>query len=83
MWKRSISQPCRNSAAQRTQFDRIKASDLEGEYVLTFLFLVDPGVKIVSFSTGGDATRSDDLSPDNLVATIGVNGRTPPGRRRS
>ncbi|MEK6800059.1 MAG: hypothetical protein AABZ12_13935 [Planctomycetota bacterium] len=54
--------------AQRTQFDRIKASDLEGEYVLTFLFLVDPGVKIVSFSTGGDATRSDDLSPDNLVA---------------
>ncbi|MHC5108763.1 MAG: hypothetical protein ACYTHJ_02655 [Planctomycetota bacterium] len=50
------------------KFDKIKDADLKGDYQLVFLFLVDPGVKIVRFSTGGSATRADDLSGENLVA---------------
>ncbi len=32
------------------------------------LFLVDPGARITAFSTGGDSTRRDDLTGENLVA---------------
>ncbi len=50
------------------KFDKIKEDDLGKKADLVFLFLVEPGAKIVSFSTGGTATRRDDLSGDNLVA---------------
>ena len=50
------------------KFDRIKDSDLTGDYELVLLFLVDPGVEVVSFSTGGSATRADDLREENLIA---------------
>ena len=50
------------------QFERIKERDLKGDYLLVLLFLVDPGVQITAFSTGGEATRKDDLSTENLVA---------------
>ncbi len=49
-------------------FDRIKDDDLKGDYQLVMLFLVNPGAKIVAFSTGGDATRRDDLTGENLTA---------------
>jgi hypothetical protein len=49
-------------------FNKIKDDDLKGEYQLVLLFLVDPGARITSFSTGGDATRRDDLTAENLVA---------------
>jgi len=50
------------------KFDRIKEDHLKGDYELVMLFLVDPGTKIVSFTTGGAATRADDLAGENLVA---------------
>jgi len=50
------------------KFDKIKDADLKGDYQLVLLFLVDPGIRITSFSTGGDATRADDLTAENLVA---------------
>ena len=50
------------------KFDGIDEKKLKpgDEYVL--LFLVDPGARIVAFSTGGAATRKDDLRAENLVA---------------
>lgn len=50
------------------KFDKIKDADLKGDYQFVLLFLVDPGARIVSFSTGGDSTRRDDLTSENLVA---------------
>ena len=50
------------------KFNRIKEDKLKRDEPLVLLFLVDPGARIVSFSTGGDATRRDDLTSDNLVA---------------
>jgi hypothetical protein len=50
------------------KFDKIKNDDLKGDYQFVLLFLVDPGSRIVSFSTGGSATRADDLKDENLVA---------------
>lgn len=50
------------------KFNRIKENDLKRGDDIVFLFLVDPGVQIVSFSTGGAASRSDDLTSENLVA---------------
>lgn len=50
------------------KFSKIKNSHLKDDYVLYYLFLVDPGAEIVTFSTGGAATRADDLSDQNLVA---------------
>lgn len=49
-------------------FDRIKDSHLKGTYTLAYLFLVDPGVQIVRFATGGSASRDENLLSDNLVA---------------
>ena len=49
-------------------FERIKESHLQGDYQFVLLFLVDPGVQITAFSTGGDASRRDDLIGENLVA---------------
>lgn len=49
-------------------FQRIKEDDLKRGDELVFLFLVDPGVKLVSFTTGGAATRAEDLRAENLVA---------------
>jgi hypothetical protein len=49
-------------------FERVKDDHLKGDYQLVMLFAVNPGVKIVSFSTGGDATRKDDLTAENLTA---------------
>lgn len=49
-------------------FDKIKDSDLKGTYTLAYLFLVDPGVQIVRFATGGSASRDENLLSDNLVA---------------
>jgi hypothetical protein len=49
-------------------FQRIKESDLKPDDHLVLLFLVDPGAEIVSFTTGGDASRADDLRGENLVA---------------
>ncbi len=50
------------------KFQKIKDQDLKQNYELVLLFLVDPGVTIASFSTGGSATRKDDLTGENLVA---------------
>lgn len=49
-------------------FDQVQDRHLENDYELVMLFLVDPGAQIMSFSTGGSATRADDLRGDNLVA---------------
>lgn len=56
------------SVGQIGQFEKIKERDLQGDYQLVLLFLIEPGAQITAFSTGGDATRRDDLSMDNLVA---------------
>lgn len=50
------------------KFEKIKDSDLRGDYEYFLLFLVEPGAKIVRFSTGGSATRAEDLGRANLVA---------------
>jgi len=50
------------------KFEKIQDAHLTGEYELVLLFLVDPGVTIVRFSTGGSATRADDLENEGLVA---------------
>jgi hypothetical protein len=50
------------------EFRRIKDRHLEEDYDLVFLFLVDPGARILYFSTGGAADRRDDLQDENLVA---------------
>ena len=50
------------------KFDRIRDEDFKNDYRLVMLFHVDPGARIKAFSTGGDATRADDLSTQNLVA---------------
>lgn len=50
------------------QFDRIRENELKPDEPLVLLFLVDPGATIVAFTTGGDATRRDDLRGENLVA---------------
>lgn len=49
-------------------FSRIKDKHLSGDYELVFLFLVKPGAEIVGFSTGGDASRKDDLTGEKLIA---------------
>ncbi len=49
-------------------FNKIHKDHFKGDYELVFLFLVDPGVKVVAFSTGGEATRRDDLRDENLTA---------------
>ena len=50
------------------KFSRINETKLDADDTFTLLFLVDPGVTIVEFSTGGTTTRSDDLRGENLVA---------------
>ena len=59
--------PC-GSISGIGKFDRIKDSDLKGDYKLVMLFLVDPGVTITAFSTGGAATAAEDLTAQKLVA---------------
>jgi hypothetical protein len=49
-------------------FDRIKDSHLNGDYGFVLLFLVKPGAHITSFSSGGEASRADDLTGENLTA---------------
>ncbi len=49
-------------------FNSIDESKLTATDQFVLLFLVDPGARIVSFSTGGSASRQDDLTADNLVA---------------
>ncbi len=50
------------------KFDKIKDDHLKKNYELVLLFLVEPGAKIVSFTTGGAATRADDLRGEDLIA---------------
>lgn len=50
------------------KFSKIKDSDITGDAQMFLLFLVDPGARIVLFTTGGTANRGDDLSTENLVA---------------
>lgn len=49
-------------------FRRIRDRHLKGDYEFVLLFLVDPGAKIVRFSTGGASTRADNLASEDLVA---------------
>jgi len=49
-------------------FSRVKNTHLEKDHELVLLFLVNPGATIVSFSSGSEATKSEDLGADNLVA---------------
>ncbi len=49
-------------------FSKIKEQELKGDYEYVLLFLIDPGAKITSFSTGGSASRRDDLTGEDLVA---------------
>jgi len=50
------------------KFQRIKEDDLKPEDQFVLLFLIDPGVQIITFRTGSDATRADDLRSANLIA---------------
>ena len=50
------------------KFSRINERDLKDDDEFVLLFLVDPGAHITSFSTGGAATRRDDLVGENLIA---------------
>lgn len=50
------------------KFSRIQEKNLGPQDTFALLFLVDPGARITAFSTGGDATRRDDLAGENLVA---------------
>ncbi len=50
------------------KFSRIDEKKLQPSDQLVLLFLVDRGARIVSFSTGGSASRRDDLTTENLVA---------------
>lgn len=50
------------------KFNRINEKKLTPKDEFVLLFLVDPGARITSFSTGGSATRRDDLTLENLVA---------------
>ncbi len=56
------------SLGQLGDFDRIRERELKADDQFVLLFLVDPGARITRFSTGGDATRADDLTSENLVA---------------
>ena len=49
-------------------FSRIDESELKADEELVLLFLVDPGVRIVSFSSGSETAGKEDLTGDNLVA---------------
>ena len=49
-------------------FNRVKNADLQKDHELVLLFYVNPGVTIVSFSSGSEATKSEDLGAENLVA---------------
>ncbi|MDO8630165.1 MAG: CvpA family protein [Phycisphaerales bacterium] len=53
---------------QLGKFDRIREKELKPDDQFVLLFLVDPGTHITKFSTGGEATRADDLTVENLVA---------------
>lgn len=50
------------------KFNKINERQLNTGDKIVLLFLVDPGAEIDSFSTGGAATRRDDLRAENLVA---------------
>ena len=50
------------------KLSRIQKRHLDDDADVVFLFLIDPGVKIEYFSTGGRANRRDDLRGDDLVA---------------
>jgi len=56
------------SLGQMGKFDRIKEKELKDDDQFVLLFLVDPGAQVTKFSTGGEATRADDLTVENLVA---------------
>lgn len=49
-------------------FVSIKERDLDKDDTLVLLFLVNPGATIVEFSTGGAASRADDLRAEGLTA---------------
>jgi uncharacterized membrane protein required for colicin V production len=55
-------------AGHMRPFDKIKDTHLKGEYGFVLLFLVKPGAHITSFSSGGEASRADDLTGENLTA---------------
>jgi len=50
------------------KFNRIDEKELTKDDAVVFLFLVDPGARIVRFTTGGSASRAEDLTSHNLVA---------------
>ncbi|MFQ5414527.1 MAG: hypothetical protein ACE5E6_08725, partial [Phycisphaerae bacterium] len=50
------------------KLSKIQNRHLKGDYELVLLFLVDPGAHIKFFSTGGSASRRDDLERENLIA---------------
>lgn len=50
------------------KFSQIDESKLGPNDQFVLLFLVDPGARIVAFSTGGSSTRRDDLTDQNIVA---------------
>lgn len=50
------------------KFSRINERELKKGDEIVFLFLIDPGQKIVRFTTGGAANQADNLRAENLVA---------------
>lgn len=52
------------------KFDKILDRHLKNNNEFVLLFLVKPGVTITAFSTGGSATRRDNLTDENLVAPL-------------
>jgi len=55
-------------ARTHRQFQKIRDRHLKGNYTLVFLYLIDPGVEVVKFSTGGSSSYAQDLRQMNLVA---------------
>ena len=49
-------------------FERVKERDLKPDDEFVLLFLVDPGARIVGFSSGGPNTSKDDLTAEELTA---------------
>ena len=50
------------------KFEKLKDRHFKKDYQFVLLFLVEPGAEIDNFTTGGAASRRDDLRGENLIA---------------
>ncbi len=49
-------------------WERLRENRLQGDYTYVLLYLINPGAKLVGFSTGGGGAQAVDLTDRNLVA---------------